>query len=217
MNKTYVFGDIHGCHQPLRRLLANISPNKKEDTLIFLGDYINRGACSKDVISELIQMKNSFSHMITLMGNHEQIFLSYLHGYNRELFFRMGGAMTLESYGITEPWPDAVPNLIPSEHLNFFNELMFYWEDNHYIYVHGGVQPGVHLSQQSPEWLLWAREKFINSKYNYQKRIIYGHTPFENPKIDANKIGIDTGLVFGGKLSCLILPDLTFIDEPASL
>ncbi len=90
-------------------------------------------------------------------------------------------------------------------------DLLPYWEDGNYIYVHAGLQPGVHLSQQSPEWLFWSRDEFINSTYDFGKKVIYGHTPYAKPRIDANKIGIDTGAVYGGALTCLKLPEMQFI------
>ena len=112
MNKTFVFGDIHGCHHLLKNLMDKIDPDQENDVLIFLGDYINRGPFSKEVISELITIKKTFQNVITLMGNHEQIFLDYLEGENKKLFLNMGGEPTLTSYGISEPWPDSPVNAL---------------------------------------------------------------------------------------------------------
>ena len=98
-------------------------------------------------------------------------------------------------------------HLLPRDHLAFLQDLLPYWEDEAYIYVHAGLQPGVHLTQQSPDWLFWSRDEFIDSNYDYGKKVIYGHTPFDKPKLDNNKIGIDTGAVYGNSLTCLILPD----------
>lgn len=215
MKKTFVFGDIHGCHQALVALLQKISPDPDRDTLVFLGDYINRGPDSEKVISELIRLKKTFQHVITLMGNHEYIFLRYLEGAEKKFFLRMGGDQTLKSYGITEPWPDSPAQFIPTDHSDFFRELLLFWENEEYIFVHAGMQPNTPLAEQGKDWLLWAREQFINTNHEYRKRVIYGHTPFKHPKVDHNKIGIDTGIVYGGKLTCLVLPDLEFIDQSA--
>ncbi len=211
MNKTFVFGDIHGCHQSFSKLLNTISPSKTDDTLVFLGDYINRGPDSNKVISTIIEIKSQFQHVITLMGNHEQVLINYLEGRDKDFFIRIGGDLTLQSYGIKEPWPDSPMKFFPADHLQFFSELMMVWENEDYYFVHAGLHPGTHISQQSSDWMLWARDNFIHTKHNFGKRVIYGHTPHEMPKVDPNKIGIDTGAVYGGKLTCLILPDLEFV------
>ena len=102
--------------------------------------------------------------------------------------------------------------IIPREHFIFFQELLLYWEDQEHIFVHAGLQPGVHLTQQSMDWLLWARDEFIDLTYDFGKKIIYGHTPYDKPKVDDNKIGVDTGAVYDGHLTCLILPEIEFIN-----
>jgi serine/threonine protein phosphatase 1 len=100
---------------------------------------------------------------------------------------------------------------IPDAHVQFLKSLLPCWEDESNIYVHAGLQPGVKLSRQQPDWLYWSRENFINEQFNYGKKVIFGHTPFKEPFIQKNKVGIDTGAVYGGKLTCLILPEYTFI------
>ena len=211
MNKVFVIADIHGCYSELEKLFGKIKPDTEQDTIIFLGDYINRGPDSKKVIEMLLELKQHFQHVITLMGNHEQVLMNYLQGKDREFFLRMGGEQTLRSYGITEPWPESLAGMLPLSHVKFFQELLLYWEDKYYIYVHAGLKPGIHMSQQPLDWLLWAREEFVDLEYQYPKNVVYGHTPFEQPKIDKNKTGIDTGAVYGGYLSCLVLPERKFI------
>ena len=210
-NKTYVFGDIHGCYSALTKLLDLISPDPAHDTLIFLGDYIDRGPDSKKVVSEVIHLQETFPRVITLMGNHEQMFLASLTGRENEFFLKMGGDATLASYGIKPPYNRHIAAEIPAGHIHFFQNLLMLWEDENYIYVHAGLEPGVHLSQQSARWCCWARGNFISTKYDFGKRVIFGHTPFDKPYIDPYKIGIDTGAVYGGKLSCLVLPDMEFV------
>lgn len=211
MNNIYVIADIHGCARALRTLLEKIEPDEELDTIVFLGDYINRGADSRAVIDMVLEVKQRFRHCITLMGNHEQVLQNYLRGEDKELFLKMGGVQTLESYGLTAPWPDSLAGMLPEAHGHFFDGLLSYWEDEQHLFVHAGMQPGVHVSQQSLDWLLWAREEFIHSDYPYVKKIVYGHTPFKQPKVDINKIGIDTGAVYGGVLTCLMLPDGEFM------
>ncbi len=210
MSKTFVIGDIHGCYRTLWELLNAITPDPDNDALIFLGDYINRGPDSRRVVSELISLKKRFKHFIALMGNHEQIWLNFLEGSEKDFFLRMGGKQTLQSYQL-EPLPAGpVREFIPQDHFDFFDNLLTSWEDESYIYVHAGMQPEVPLAYQSTDWLLWAREKFIQSNYDFGKTVIYGHTPFKTPRVEMNKIGIDTGAVYGGKLTCLILPSMEF-------
>ena len=214
MRKTYVIGDVHGCYQTLKALLDKISPDPQTDVVVFLGDYVNRGPDSKKVISELLRLQRQFRHFMALMGNHEFMLLNYLAGRDQEFFLMMGGRQTLESYGIDDSSRSSLLSRLSQDHLRFLNDLPAYWEDEDYIYVHGGLQPGVHLTQQTTEWLLWAREKFIKSDYDFGKRIVFGHTPFNTPRIEPNKIGIDTGAVYGGRLTCLVLPNLEFVSVP---
>ena len=212
MSHTFVIGDIHGCSDPLAELLAEIAPLAKDDTVIFMGDYIDRGPDSKGVIDIVLKLHAEQHRVITLMGNHEFMLLGAIKGYGQNDFLNMGGDATLKSYNIPPESINDLPAMLPGNHLVFLQDLLPYWEDEDYIYVHAGLQPGVHLTQQSPDWLFWSREEFINSAYNYGKKVIYGHTPYDKPKIDANKIGIDTGVVYGGTLTCLVLPENTFIE-----
>ncbi len=212
MAKTFVIGDIHGCHETLLELLYKASPDMDRDTIIFLGDYIDRGPDSKKVVSFILRlMEQAPGRIIPLMGNHEQVFLASLAGDKREFYLKMGGDKTLQSYGIAPPFSGHIAKAIPTSHLHFFNDLLLFWEDKDYIYVHAGLQPGVHLSQQSPRWCCWARDQFLKSDYNFGKTVIFGHTPFDKPLIEKHRIGIDTGAVYGGSLTCLVLPDKDFI------
>ncbi|MFH1215955.1 MAG: metallophosphoesterase family protein [Pseudomonadota bacterium] len=217
MARTFVIGDIHGCYDALLELFYKISPDMHEDRIIFLGDYIDRGPDSKKVVSFVIRlMDQAPGRVIPLLGNHEQIFLASLTGENRDFFLRMGGDKTLLSYGITPPFSGQIASRIPVSHLHFFNELLLCWEDDDYIYVHAGLQPHVHVSQQSPRWCCWAREQFLGSDFDFGKKVVFGHTPFDKPLIEKNRIGIDTGAVYGGRLTCLVLPDFEFVSVPGA-
>lgn len=212
MTKTYVIGDIHGCYHSLVKLLEAI--DDPDGTFIFLGDYIDRGPDSRKVVDLLIQLKKELPCVITLVGNHESMFLRFLRGLDVQLFQRSGGLHTLENYGI-DPGSDADFHAnIPEEHLTFFNSLLLTWEDEKYIYVHAGLQPGLHLSLQTRDWCLWARDEFIYSSYDFGKRVIFGHTVFREPFVRTEKVGIDTGAVYGGNLTCLVLPDEKFLAVP---
>ena len=212
MKKTYVIGDIHGCYQSLVNLLDLIGDTG--GTLIFLGDYIDRGPDSKKVISLLVKLKKELPRVVTLLGNHELMFLRYLNGLDQKLFLRSGGQYTLESYGVDPLLGNMIHRCIPDDHLAFFNSLLLNWEDEKNIYVHAGLQPGLHLSLQTEEWCLWAQDEFIYSTYDFGKRVVFGHTIFKEPFVQPEKVGIDTGAVYGGNLTCFVLPDEDFITVP---
>ncbi|MFO7760285.1 MAG: metallophosphoesterase family protein [Desulfobia sp.] len=213
--KTFVIGDIHGCYGALTRLLEKIDPDPERDTLVFLGDYIDRGPDSSRVISKVIELSRTFRRLVPLKGNHEEMFLSWLAGRDdQDLYLQIGGTATLKSYGIMPPY-DRNDNKIPAQHINFIRELLLLWEDNQAIYVHAGLKPGVHLSMQPSHWCCWARGEFYLSNHDFGKKIVFGHTPFpDEPFQNKEKIGIDTGAVYGGRLTCLILPDMEFVSVP---
>jgi serine/threonine protein phosphatase 1 len=211
MNHTFVIGDIHGCSDLLSELLEKVKPLAPDDTVIFIGDYIDRGPDSKGVIDIVLKLKREHNRVITLLGNHEHMLLGAIRGYGHNEFLSMGGEATLKSYTIPLESINDLSVMLPGDHLAFFEQLLPFWEDEEYIFVHAGLQPGVHLTQQSPDWLFWSRDEFIESSYNFGKKVIYGHTPYDHPKIDTNKIGIDTGAVYGNTLTCLILPEIKFI------
>jgi serine/threonine protein phosphatase 1 len=102
-------------------------------------------------------------------------------------------------------------DLFPKEHLDFFNSLELFYETDNYIFVHAGLREGVPLAEQRSEDLLWIRSRFIKTGYDYGKKIVFGHTPLPDPLVKPNKIGIDTGAVYGNRLTCVELPALRFI------
>ena len=201
---TFVIGDIHGCQQPLSSLLAKVGPFSASDTVVFLGDYIDRGPNSREVVSTILELQKGPARIITLMGNHERMLLRALEGRERPLYLRCGGYQTLLSYEIIDAFDG--PITLPPDHLAFFHRLLPYWEDREHIFVHAGLEPDVPLAMQNERWLLWARHEFTRSTYDFGKRVIYGHSPQPEPRIETNKIGLDTGAVYGGHLTCLILP-----------
>ena len=210
---TCVIGDIHGCHSALTQLLPKILP--RADSLVFLGDYVDRGPHAKEVVSTILSLQRIHPHVVPLMGNHDLLFLQYLSGLESSLFFRVGGLQTLASYGLSPTDDqDRIARLVPPAHIAFFKSLPLYWEDNHAIYVHAGLQPGRHLSQQTSQWCLWAREEFYQSAYDFGKPVVFGHSTFKEPLMTTNRIGIDTGAVYGGSLTALLLPDREVISVP---
>jgi len=212
MKKLYVIGDIHGCHEPLTQLLAKISPDPRRDRVIFLGDYINRGPASQQVIAELIEFQRRYPRTIFLQGNHEEMFLRYLHGQDDFPFLQVGGLTTLQSYGVITPDVEQTLRAVPESHRQFFLNLLPCWEEDGYVFVHAGIEQGRHLALQSPEWLYWAdRDRFLRQDFPGVKGVVFGHFVHEKPFILGNKVGIDCGAVYGGQLTCLVLPDMEFL------
>ena len=206
--KIFVIGDVHGCLEMLQRLIDKIEWNPASDRLIFIGDYIDRGENSKGVIDFILKLKEDSTFIQCLIGNHEQMFIDYLSGVDSQSSLLNGGLTTLRSYeGIRRGKDDP---LIPPSHLDFFSSLLTMIELEHYYIVHAGFQPHIEIEDQSLNDMIWIREEFIYSDYDFGKLVIFGHTPFNSPLIMKNKIGIDTGAVFGNYLTCLELPEEKF-------
>jgi serine/threonine protein phosphatase 1 len=210
MGNIFAIGDIHGCLDKLRALMERIEPeiDPVQDTLVFLGDYIDRGPSSFQVVEYLIRLKARFRHTVFLKGNHEEMLELYMNGVDRNIYLMNGGNRTLENYmehsDVSAPYP------IPPSHSHFFSSLFAFHETESYIFVHAGLREKTPLEFQKNEDLLWIREKFIYSTFDFPKRVVFGHTPFSEPLLMPNKIGIDTGAVYGNKLTCVKLPQVEF-------
>jgi serine/threonine protein phosphatase 1 len=206
--RVFIVGDIHGCLDMLKRLMEKIDWDPEDDALIFLGDYIDRGKDSKGVVEYVMSTLKASPNVHCLMGNHEKIFIDFLSGGDLSNFFLNGGDKTLSSYGVENEWnTDA---LIPAEHLSFLHSLLFWVELKDYYVVHAGFRPGVPIKDQTLVDLIWIRDPFLLSKHDFGKKVIFGHTPFPEPLVMDNKIGLDTGAVYGNKLTCLELPAFKF-------
>ena len=214
MNRTFAIGDIHGCLDKLEDLISLIDPGP-EDRLIFLGDYIDRGDSVAGVIDFLIDLAGRVP-CVFLRGNHEDMFITFLEfGTNRTVFFANGGMKTVESYVKNERFAsnDQAARMLPNAHRVFLSNLKWYHEDDDYIYVHAGIKPGIAMEKQDRYDLIWIRDEFIFSPTGIKKKVIFGHTPFARPMVKPDKIGIDTGAVYGGVLTAIELPGETFIQS----
>ena len=200
---TYVIGDIHGCLGPLERLLEKITPGPG-DEVIFIGDYIDRGPNSREVVDCLLSLPY---RCVFLLGNHEKMLLDLLAGIEPDFYLANGGWTTLESYG-------GDPPNIPAAHLRFFRSLRPMYETPDYLFVHAGIRPLVPLEQQRLEDLVWIRQEFFQFVGRYPKPVVFGHTPLRQVLLASDRIGIDTGCVYGGKLTCLTLPARDIIQVP---
>lgn len=211
MQKIFVIGDIHGCFDKLRALMDKIPINYNGDQLIFIGDYIDRGSNSLEVVDYLIDLKRRLPDTIFLKGNHEDMLESYLDGSDRFTYLLNGGQRTLDAYLKRPNNPERFP--VPAAHLEFFSALHLYYQTADYIFVHAGLRKKVALESQKKMDLLWIRDEFIYSDFDFGKRVIFGHTPFKEPLVHPNKIGIDTGAVYGNRLTCVQLPEMVFFSE----
>jgi Calcineurin-like phosphoesterase len=206
--RLLAIGDIHGCAQELDVLLGGLSLGAG-DTVVFVGDYIDRGFGSRAVVDQLLALAaRSEVTSVFLRGNHEDMCLAYLGRGGRwgEAWRLNGGAATLDSYGIDPRTPgQEVLARLPAEHLAFFERLQLSYVHGEWLFIHAGLRPGRRLEEQEEEDLLWIRDEFIMSRSGLPPQtVVFGHTPHREVLLDLPyKVGIDTGCVYGGRLTCL--------------
>lgn len=217
--RVYAIGDVHGRADLLVKLLEDLRADvdrggfEGRPILVFLGDYIDRGFQSKDVIDILLGDMLSPFETYFLKGNHEAAMLQFLTDPTiGPRWAEFGGIETLVSYGIRPPrtrtsreqWQQASDELnavLPPEHLDFLNHLDLSVRIGDYVFVHAGVRPGVPLDEQSEYDLLWIREEFLADRRPLGAVIVHGHTPASAPHRDSRRIGLDTGAYLSGKLT----------------
>ncbi|MBN2106748.1 MAG: serine/threonine protein phosphatase [Deltaproteobacteria bacterium] len=205
MGRLLAIGDVHGRLSRLERLIAQIGPSA-DDTLVFLGDYIDRGPDSYEVVELLIDLKKQFPGIITLRGNHEDYIIAVLLGnqnrQERELWRTCnGGEMTLASYRHAGEYM--------SVHKDFYLNLPVYWETEEYFFCHAGVRRGVPLHEQRPVDLVDNRNHYPLPHENLGKIVVHGHTVVDTPLILSNRINIDTGAGKSGPLTAIELHSRT--------
>lgn len=203
--RTFVIGDIHGCADEVGYLLDAIAPSG-EDTVVFLGDYVDRGPASKDVIDRVLRLGREWPRCVFLKGNHEDMFLGFLGkgGHYGDAFIYNGGEATLRSYGLERRPGADVAERLPPDHLEFLLSLRMSWRQEDLFCVHAGLAPLRSLEDQESEDMLWIRDEFISSPHAFPFTILFGHTPHREVLLDLPyKVGMDTGLVYWNKLSCL--------------
>ena len=218
--RVYAVGDVHGRADLLAEVFARIDADRgrsptAETTQIFLGDYVDRGPASRDVLDLLIA-RGRRHRAICLKGNHENFLIEFLKdpevlaGWSAN-----GGLETLMSYGLrpskthdarqrTELAAD-LERALPSEHRLFLQSLQPSFTCGDFFFVHAGVRPGVALARQEEHDLLWIREDFLLHEERYEKMVVHGHTPVAAPDVRRNRINIDTGAYATGRLTCLVL------------
>ena len=212
--RIYAIGDIHGCARQLANLHEAIAADLAErpiasPLLLHIGDYVDRGADTAGVISRLVDgCPIPGMEMINLMGNHESTMLDAIAGERAAgtdwLF--AGGKAALESYGIDPEGPrDVWKDRIPADHQEFLRSLILMHREGGYAFVHAGVRPHVPLESQARDDLLRSRQPFLYSEADFGAVIVHGHTPVKVAVVRHNRIAIDTGAVFGGKMTCVVL------------
>lgn len=198
MSRLLAIGDIHGCATALDTLL-DVVRVRHEDTLVTLGDYVNRGPNSKGVLDRLCALQSQ-THLIPLRGNHELAMLDAFGSRdNFEFWLQMGGDATLRSYGIT------TLDGIPQPHLLFLRSLRSWHETENHFFVHANVWPEDDLEDQDYYILHWAKLTSPQPRHKSGKTMICGHTPQRSglPKNWGFAVCIDTAAARGGWLTCL--------------
>lgn len=214
---VYVIGDIHGCFALLMQLENQIYADAKmisgEKLIVYLGDVVDRGDRSSEVIEHLLSRPPPRFQRICLRGNHEHLMNSFLQNPSRDApWLEFGGRQTLESYGvdlIEKARPRdlrmKITALIPDAHLSFLSDLPVSLELPDYYIAHAGINPDASLHDQTDRDLLWIREPFSSHNGPFEKVVVHGHTPQETATVTQHKISIDTGAYASGKLSAVRL------------
>ncbi len=229
--KTFVVGDIHGRGAQLHAILDMLPRDESADTLVFLGDLIDRGPDVPGSVEQVLGLcSENPERVICLRGNHEQMLLDFLDEASTIWMETVtGGDQTFEQYAETplrlrteadfDEARDVIARKIPAKQIEFFRSLPLYHEDDFALYVHAGLENGKHPSESSPHALLWTRDMDFYKSYR-GKPCVFGHTPTpflpwrgrlgrHGIYLFNSAIGIDTGYNLHSPLSCLSLPDFT--------
>jgi serine/threonine protein phosphatase 1 len=218
----YAVGDVHGCLDQLVALEASIEADGRsiegEKWLVTVGDYVDRGPDAAGVIERVMGPAPTGFRRFALFGNHEQMMLDFLsnpaaHAY----WLDEGGSETLRSYGFEIDYPpmrsptallEALERHIPSAHRRFLAQLPICLGVPGWLFVHAGIRPGVALSSQSDEDLVWIRAPFLTSQLTGGLRVVHGHTPGRDIVVTPHRIDVDTHCYHTGKLSAVrVTPD----------
>jgi serine/threonine protein phosphatase 1 len=211
--RVYAIGDVHGCDDRLAALHAQIAGDARHRpgpriAIVHLGDYVDRGPDSAAVVERLLGPSPvPGADVVTLMGNHEEMMLDAIDADGApdavSIWLMNGGGPTLASYGANHD--PATWDLVPERHLDFLRACPLRWSAGGYLFVHAGIRPGVSLAEQTPHDLLWIREPFLSFQGALGWVVVHGHTPASAVQVKLHRIGLDTGAVFGGPLSCAVL------------
>jgi serine/threonine protein phosphatase 1 len=216
----YAIGDVHGCMDQLKRaedkIATDIEVSGQQGPVVLLGDYVDRGGASSQVIDHLARPSELGLKRVALCGHHDELFLKFLQAPDRHLdWLALGGEQTLMSYGIdihhvglrqrgrNGKLRDILAEAIPEHHREFLEKLPINLKIGQYLFVHAGIRPGVALERQTDEDMMWIREPFLAEGPRLPLMVIHGHTPKPVPDLGTGRIGIDTGAFYTGKLTVL--------------
>ena len=227
--RIYAVGDIHGRADLLINLLRQIDDDdivqaSGRSVIVFLGDYIDRGPDSRQVIDLLLSCGRT-KDAVFLKGNHETYVRRFLEDPSVLDEWKLrGGLETLCSYGLTPSInPDQTEQKrlarelavsMPKQHLQFLDSLDVSFGCGDFFFVHAGIRPGVSIHMQKEQDLLWIRDEFLSCEIPFEKFIVHGHTPVEFPDIRANRVNIDTGAFATGRLTCVAIEGATLAPLP---
>ena len=205
-DRLIAVGDVHGMQDKLEDLIDTIDP-QPDDQFVFLGDYIDRGPQSFEVVEFLLELHQEFPHWVYLRGNHEDFVIAMLQGnqnpMDRELWLNYnGGRETVLSYRRNQSYL--------KDHQQFYLRLPLFYETEEHFFCHAGVRPGCSLERQRPVDLLEIRDPFLSSDEDFGKVVVHGHSGYSNPVTNRaevvsnpNRMGLDTGAAWGGVLSAM--------------
>jgi serine/threonine protein phosphatase 1 len=219
---VYAIGDVHGCLDELLALEAEIERDARdlagEKWLVTVGDHIDRGPRSAEVIEHLMAPPPRGFRRFSLFGNHEQMLLDFRDDPAANAYWLdEGGAETLASYGIAASNPHLVAGALvrrqiderlPLAHREFIEGLPIWLSLPGWLFVHAGVQPDLPLSMQADEDLIWIRAPFLKAPLTQGVRVVHGHTPGRDIVQTRYRIDIDTHCYHTGRLSAVrVTPD----------
>lgn len=232
-HRAYVIGDVHGRLDLLEQLLAQIEneterhPPRKA-LIVFLGDLIDRGPHSAQVVERLRTFRSPRIQPIFLLGNHEEVLLRILDGDTSIIpsWLQFGGAQCIQSYGVDprklagrgeEEILAIVRAAVPAEHRSFIGSFVDTCRLGDYLFVHAGIRPGVPIEEQLQSDLRWIREPFLRDETDHGCVVVHGHTITADVEERRNRIGIDTGAYRTGVLTALVLEgsERRYIDTKA--
>jgi serine/threonine protein phosphatase 1 len=221
--RIYAIGDIHGRHDLLVRLHEMILDDAAQApaeslAVVYLGDYVDRGAASFEVVDALIHDRLPGFEHVFLKGNHEAMMLQFLAGGPASSWMFNGGIATLASYGVLggrgfsigldlDDLRRSLLAAVPPAHLQFLKELQLHHVEGDYLFVHAGIEPSRPWYDQAEEVVLWVRAPFLRCTDWLGKRVVHGHSITAEPEIWPNRIGIDTGAYNSDRLTCVVLED----------
>ena len=222
MASLWAIGDLHGQLMQLEALLAAL-PRGENDVTVFIGDYIDRGPDSAGVVRRVLaEYAAAPERVILLWGNHEDMAAYHYHLprpssylYDEGLWLENGGVTALRSFGFSDSASRRGTAPCPPELARLFGLLKPFWrppadifpELAHVVFAHAGVTPGKRAEEDAGDALLWIREGFLQTHDASGRLVVHGHTPFNDARVLPDKIGIDTGAVYGNLLTALQLPE----------